>query len=40
MTRHHAESIINILLTRYLPIDSGVRIMKPYVNDIIGLFVG
>ena len=25
MTRHHAESNINILLTRNLPIDSGVR---------------
>ena len=24
MTRHHAESNINILLTRNLPIDSGV----------------
>ena len=25
MTRYHAESNINIILTRNLPIDSGVR---------------
>ena len=28
MTRHHAESNINILLTRDLPIDSGIRLFR------------
>ena len=38
MIRHHAESNINILLTRNLPIDSGFT-MKPSFSDTTALFV-
>ena len=39
MTRHHAESNINILLTRNLPIDSGVQTVRPCFNDTTALSV-
>ena len=36
MTRHHAESNINILLTRNLPIDSGARQWSHLKLDVPG----
>ena len=40
MTKHHAESNINTLLTRNLPIDSGLRrlFIKPGMQGTQGMF--